>query len=92
MPTREEILTKQTRKNQGLDVAVRVHYTLTEDRELTREMLQVERNSKAIAHIFQTLVDAGTITEDQLDDILLHVVMQRGVCDPLYGLGGSHFT
>ncbi len=74
MPTREGILTSQTHKGQGLDIARRVHYTLTENRELTRDMLQVERNSKAIAHLFQTLVKAGTLTEEQLDDILLHVV------------------
>jgi hypothetical protein len=74
MPTREETLAKQTHKEDGVDVGRRIFYTLSEDREKTRDMLQVHRNSKAIAVLFKTLLEAGTITEDQLDDILLEVV------------------
>jgi hypothetical protein len=87
MPTKEGILKTQTFKDYGLDVEVRVHSTLIQDRELKSDMLQAERNSKAIAHLFQTLVDAGTISEEQLDDILLHVVTYLGVIDPFCGPG-----
>ena len=74
MPTREDMLAKQTHKEEGTDVGRRIFYTLSEDREKTRDMMQVHRNSKAIAMLFKTLLEAGTITEDQLDDILLEVV------------------
>jgi len=63
MPTREEGLAKQTHKEDGLDVGRRVFYTLTEDRNTSREMLQVQRNSKAIALLFKLLVEDGTLTE-----------------------------
>jgi hypothetical protein len=74
MPTKEEMLAIQTHKEDGLDVGRRVFYTLTEDRNNSREMLQVQRNSKAIAMLFKTLLEAGTLTEDQFDEILLEVV------------------
>ena len=74
MPTREEMLAKQTHKEDGLDVGRRVFYTLAEDREKSRDMLQVQRNSKAIASLSKALFEAGALTEEQLDEILLDVV------------------
>jgi hypothetical protein len=72
MPSREEALAKRTYKQDGLDVEKRVFYTLGGDSEANRD-LQVHRNSKAIGLLFKTLLDAGTITEEQLDEILLEV-------------------
>lgn len=74
MPMKEDVLKTKTYKDQGLDVDVRVLYTLNQGSKLASEMSQVERNSRAISHLFKTLVDAGTLKHDQLDDILLHVV------------------
>lgn len=74
MPTREEVLAKFTHKEDGLDVEKRVFYTLIgEPNEPNREKRQADRNSKAIAHLFKLLRERGTLTEDQLDDILLEV-------------------
>jgi len=73
MPTKEEMLAKQTYKEDGLEVEKRVFYTLMADSTVSRETMQAHRNSKAIALLFKTLVEAGTLTEDQLDGILLEV-------------------
>jgi hypothetical protein len=74
MPTMEELLAKQTYKEGGLGVEERVFYTLTDHAKLTPETLHAHRNSKAIALLFKTLLDAGTLKEDQLDEILLEVI------------------
>ena len=58
MPTREETLKSQTFKEDGLDVGRRVFYTLAVDREKTRDMLQIQYNTKAIAQLIKTLVRA----------------------------------
>ena len=74
MPTREEMLAKQTYKEDGLEVEKRVFYTLLADSKVSKETLQAHRNSKAIAFLFKTLLEDGTISENQLDEILLDVV------------------
>jgi hypothetical protein len=75
MTTTEELLRKETYKEQGLDMGRRVFYTLTgEEKNPHREKLQAHRNSKAIAMLFKTLHDAGQLTEQQIDKILLDVV------------------
>ena len=74
MPTKEEILAERTFSGQGLEIEKRVFYTLDGDRSSPHaETLQNHRNSKAIALLFKTLIEAGTLTEDQLDEILLEV-------------------
>jgi hypothetical protein len=74
MPTREEILSERTFKQGGLDIEKRVFYTLHGDRKAPdAEALQNHRNSKAIALLFKKLTEAGILTEDQLDEILLDV-------------------
>jgi hypothetical protein len=75
MPTREEHLAKYTYKGQGLDLEQRVFYTLSgEEDEPSRDKLRIHRNTKAIALLFRTLHETGTLTENQLDEILLKVV------------------
>jgi hypothetical protein len=75
MPTREELLAKETHKQDGLDVAKRVFYTLTgEPGTSYREKLQADRNSKAIALLFKTLRENGTLTDHRIDEILLEVI------------------
>lgn len=74
MPTREETLSERTFKQDGLDIEKRVFYTLYGDRKAPdTEALQNHRNSKAIAQLFKTLTEAGMLTEEQLDEILLAV-------------------
>ncbi len=73
MPTREEILAARTYKEDGIDAEKRVFYTLTGDIKACDQTIQAHRNSKAIALLFKTLLEAGTLTEDQLDEILLQV-------------------
>jgi hypothetical protein len=75
MATKEEVLNKQTYKDQGLDVGRRVFYTLSgEENDPHREKTQAHRNSKAIAVLFKTLHDDGALTDEQLDDILWEVI------------------
>lgn len=75
MPTMEEFLVKETYKEQGLDVAQRVFYTLIgEEGNPHREKLQAHRTAKAVALLFKTLSEIGSLTEKRLDDILLDVV------------------
>jgi hypothetical protein len=54
MPMLEDVLAEKTYKQDGLDVAQRVFYTLiAEPDNPHREKLQAHRNSKAIALLFQ---------------------------------------
>jgi hypothetical protein len=76
MPTKEEHLAKYTYKEDGLEVEKRVFYTLTGEPDTpNREQRQAHRNSKAVAQLFKVLLDNGTLTEGQLDDILLEVAL-----------------
>jgi hypothetical protein len=75
MATIEDVLVKETYKQDGLDVCRRVFYTLTAEKDIpNRDKLQEHRNSKAIALLFKALCDTGQLTDKQLDDILLDVV------------------
>jgi hypothetical protein len=75
MATKDEILNKETYKDQGLDVGVRVFYTLIgEENDPHREKTQAHRNSKAIAALFKTLYEDGTLTGEQLDEILWEAI------------------
>jgi hypothetical protein len=76
MPTKEDHLKQYTHKEEGLELEKRVFYTLTgepDKKPLSPEKLRDYRNSKAIALLFKVLHENGTLTEDQLDDILLEV-------------------
>ena len=73
--TREELLAKETHKDEGLDVAKRVFYTLIgPEGSPHRERLQANRNSKAIALLFKTFREYGTLTDERIDEMLLEVV------------------
>jgi hypothetical protein len=75
MPTKEEILNKQTYKDQGLDMGRRVFYTLIgEENDPHREKTQAHRNSKAIAVLLTTLHQDGALTDEQIDNILWDVI------------------
>jgi hypothetical protein len=76
MPTKEELLAKHTYPEVE-EVEKRIFYTLAgeDDAPLTPEKTRAYRNSKAIAHLFKVLLDNGTISKDQLDDILLEVAL-----------------
>ncbi len=74
MPTRKEVLAERTYKEEGLEVEKRVFYTLTGKPDAPdSQKLNTHRNSKAIAMLFKTLLETGTLTEDQLDEILLEI-------------------
>jgi hypothetical protein len=73
--TKEEVLAKETFKQEGFEVDRRVYYTLIGDKDHPhREEVQAHRNSRAIAQLFKMLRENGTLTEEQLDEILFHVV------------------
>ncbi len=75
MATKEELLAKETYKEEGLDVGRRVFYTLSgEKNDPHREKTQAHRNSKAIAQLFKTLREKHHLTDDNLDEILLDVI------------------
>jgi hypothetical protein len=68
MPTKEEILEKQTFKNEGVELDKRVFYTLNDNKDL-----QSHRNSKLLAILFKKLVENNSIIDSEIDDILLEV-------------------
>jgi hypothetical protein len=68
------MLAELTHKQDGLDLSERIYYTLSGKNAISRDNMQAHRNSKAIALLLKALVDAGTLTEEQLDEILLNVV------------------
>jgi hypothetical protein len=70
VPTRDEHLAKLTHKEDGVPMEKRVFYTLT---DAPSESLVTLRNSRLIGLLVKTLIDEGTLTEDQLDEILLEV-------------------
>lgn len=73
--TREELLAKETHKDDRLDVEKRVFYTLIGQPGTSyREKLQADRNSKAIALLFKTLRENEPLTDHRIDEILLEVV------------------
>lgn len=75
MPMIEDVLAKETYKQDGLDAGQRVFYTLIAEQDNPhREKLQADRNSKAIALLLKTLCEKRYITDAELDEILLNVV------------------
>ena len=71
----EDVLAKKTFKEDGLDVGRRVFYTLTgEQNDPNRKEVNAHRNSRAIAMLLKTLHASGTLTDAQLDEILLEVI------------------
>jgi hypothetical protein len=72
MATKEDILISKTHKDVS-DVAKRVFYTLLGEEGEGRK-LQAHRNSKAIALLFKTLREIGTLTDERIDKILLSVL------------------
>jgi hypothetical protein len=69
MPYREDLLKEHTHKDEGLSVDVRVFYTLIGD-----SSNQHDRNAKLLSLLADAMVQAGIISEDRLDDMLLKVV------------------
>jgi hypothetical protein len=70
-------LTRETCKDDDLDVGIRVFCTLIgEQDDPHREKLQAQRNSKAIAMLFKTLRENGLLTEKQVDNILWGVLVE----------------
>ena len=74
MPTRDEILRKETFKEDGLAVDVRVFYTLAlsgqEMPDDRKERSQLHRTTKAVALLTRQLRDAGILSDAQIDDML----------------------
>lgn len=61
-------LQNDTFKQNGIDLAHRVFYTLSH-----RHDEQARRNSKAIALLVKLLEEKGLITQDEIDTLLLTV-------------------
>ncbi len=73
--TKEELLARETNKEDGLDVAKRVFYTLDgKQGEPHRDAVRTHRNSKAIALLFKALHEKRHLSDDTLDEILLEVI------------------
>ena len=70
VPTREEILEKETYKKPGVDVLRRVFYTLMEDTKG-----QPDRTTKAVALLVEFLSDKGIMGLSEVDDFLFTCVM-----------------
>ena len=70
---REDILATKTHKQDGIDVARRVFYTLKSE-EPEDWKSRAHRNSKAIAMVIKNLAELGILTEYRIDDILLEVI------------------
>lgn len=71
MTNREELLRKETYKEDSLDLGRRVFYTLNGD---CKENLQAHRNSKAIAVLIEMLHRKGIIDETEIDELLLEAI------------------
>lgn len=75
MTTKEEIIAKETFKQEGFEVDKRVFYTLIGDSQHPKQKeVQAHRNSKAISLLFKLLRENGTITETELDELLFNIV------------------
>jgi hypothetical protein len=70
MPNREDILREQTFKEEDLPIHKRVFYSLTKD-----ESVQHDRTAKFVALLTEMLVDSDAMSEDDLDEILLKIVI-----------------
>jgi hypothetical protein len=68
MSNDQAALRDETFKQEGMDVAHRVYYTLSHKREE-----QARRNSKALALLFKLIAEKGLMTPEELDDLLLNV-------------------
>ena len=69
MPTRGDLLREKTHKGDVEDLAVRVFYTLTDDKAV-----QTHRNSKAIALLVDHLHEKNLIPDEEIDELLLRVL------------------
>jgi hypothetical protein len=69
MPKVEDVLREKTYKGEGLDLDVRVFYTLRDGRKL-----QPHRNSKAIALIVKLLHKKGLVSVREIDQLLLDCI------------------
>ena len=76
MTTKEEVLVKQTYKEDGIDVGQRVYYTLMgEQNTPKREQLQAHRISRAVGSLFKLLREKHLISEKALDEILFDALL-----------------
>ncbi len=69
MPTREEILEKQTFNEPSLGLVRRVFYTLTADKKA-----QADLTSKAVALLVEFLCEKGMMGASEVDDLLVNCV------------------
>ena len=67
--TQDDVLREQTHKGDGLDTDRRIYYTLTDNRTI-----QGDRCAKLLALLIARLQEDGTLTESQIDQMLLDLV------------------
>lgn len=67
MPTRDEIIEQKTCKEVE-DVAQRVYYVLTEDR-------QSDKTCRLVGHLINLMKDHGILTDQDIDNLLFETVM-----------------
>lgn len=76
MPTREQILAEQTHKEDGLSVEERIFYTIVVENSSPRAAeIRAHRLAKFTGKLAALMVERGVITEEHLDELLLHIVM-----------------
>lgn len=70
MPTRDDILNKQTFKNDVEELEQRIYYTLTNEKGV-----QAHRVAKALSIFMKLLHDKNILSDKEIDDLLLEVVL-----------------
>ena len=84
MPTREDHLNEYTWKSDGLELRDRIFYTLCYggNKEIEKGVISVTgvhlnatRNSKLLAQLLVREVEAGRLSDDGLDELLLETAL-----------------
>lgn len=77
MPTKEELLLNQTFKDDGIDLGRRVFYTLTQHGKAINEPSAATEwmTAKLVSLLVVKLVESGKLSDSELDEMLLQVVM-----------------
>lgn len=69
MATREEILERQTFKEEGIELGQRVFYTLTQNQNAETKFI-----AKGLALLIVRLKEKNLVTDAEIDDLLFDTV------------------
>ena len=79
MPTRDEVLQKQTFKEDHMELEQRVFYTLINHKNgeiihFDEKDIQIHRIIKAVAFIMKLLKERDLLNDDEIDELLLDAI------------------